>query len=129
MILWGQSAGANSASMYTYAYPDEPIIAGTISDSGAAEQLVSSDLIQRNFTALAGMVGCGRLNATSELSCMRNVSATTLENTLSYYLGNLTLPTLQFVPFPDNKTAFSNSTDRALKGLVAKTVWLSTKST
>ncbi|KAH8794856.1 Alpha/Beta hydrolase protein [Hyaloscypha finlandica] len=34
-------------------------------------------------------------------------------------IDNLSEPTL-FTPFPDNKTTFSNTTDRAVKGFVAK---------
>ena len=70
------------------------------------------------------MVGCGGLQPAPELNCMRNVSATALENALSNYAISGAKPAIAFTPFPDNKTAFSNSTDRALKGLVAKIVSL-----
>ncbi|KAH0376849.1 chlorogenic acid esterase precursor, partial [Aureobasidium melanogenum] len=67
--LWGQSAGGASVAYYPYAFADEPIVAGLISDSGAAGILAKSDPTHSNSTALAGLVGCGNLNASAELAC------------------------------------------------------------
>lgn len=120
ITLWGQSAGGASTSIYGYAWPDDPIVSSLICDSGAAGLLGSGDNGHTNFTFLAGLVGCGGLDAQTELSCVRNVSAATLENALSNYGINGTKPAISFTPFPDNKTAFSNATDRAVKGFVAK---------
>jgi hypothetical protein len=53
---------------------------------------------------------------------MRKVPASTLENALSNYGISGVKPSIAFTPFPDNVTAFSNSTDRAVQGLVAKLV-------
>jgi carboxylesterase type B len=78
--LWGQSAGGASVAYYPYAFADEPIVAGLISDSGAAGILAKSDPTHSNSTALAGLVGCGNLNASAELACVRGVKSTTLEN-------------------------------------------------
>jgi carboxylesterase type B len=122
ITLWGQSAGGASTSIYGYAWPDDPIVSSLICDSGAAGLLGSGDNQHTNFTFLAGLVGCSGLDAQTELSCVRNVSATTLENALSNYSINGTKPAISFTPFPDNKTAFSNTTDRAVRGLVAKIV-------
>ncbi|KAG4419835.1 hypothetical protein IFR04_007054 [Cadophora malorum] len=120
ITLWGQSAGAASSNVYGYSYPDDPIVSSLISDSGSANLRYSSDMQQTNFTSLAGLVGCGGLEPETELSCVRNVSAVELENALSYYTINGTKPAISFTPFPDNKTAFGNITDRAVQGLVAK---------
>ncbi|KAK2629743.1 hypothetical protein QTJ16_000563 [Diplocarpon rosae] len=120
ITLWGQSAGGASVGSYGYAYPSDPIVTSLIYDSGSAELLVSSDASQSNFTFLAGRVGCGGLAAAPELDCMRNVSAVTIENALSSYAISGARPSLGFTPFPDNKTAFSNTTDRAVRGLLAK---------
>ena len=121
ITLWGQSAGGASVSLYGYSYPDDPIVAALIADSGAATIAGSRDLAQTNFTFLAGLVGCGDLAPGPELDCVRKVPAMTLENTLSYYLGNRTTtqPSINFTPIPDNVTAFGNTTDRAARGLVA----------
>lgn len=56
---------------------------------------------------------------------MRNVDATVIENALSNYAISGKKPAISFTPFPDNKTAFGNTTDRALRGLVANIVRLS----
>ncbi|PQE07358.1 chlorogenic acid esterase precursor protein [Rutstroemia sp. NJR-2017a WRK4] len=120
IIFWGQSAGGASVSTYAYSYPEDPIVAGIIADSGAPSLLNSQDKIQSNFTFLAGLVGCGDLNSTEELSCVRKVPAQTLENALSWYSSNGTKPAISFGPVQDEKIVFSNYTARALSGKVAK---------
>lgn len=122
ITLWGQSAGGASVSTYSYAWPKNPIVSSLICDSGAAGLVSSADNIQSNFTFLAGKVGCGGLNDTAELACMRGVNATVLENALSNYLISGVKPSISFTPFPDNKTSFSNPADRASRGLVANIV-------
>ena len=126
ITLWGQSAGAASVDLYGYAYPDDPIVSSLICDSGSASLLESADTAQTNFTFLAGLVGCGNLAPQPELDCVRKVPAQTLENALSNYAISGVKPSISFIPFPDNVTAFSNSTDRAMRGLVAKIVSTST---
>ncbi|KAL3427014.1 chlorogenic acid esterase precursor [Phlyctema vagabunda] len=120
ITLWGQSAGGASTSTYGYAYPEDPIVSSLISDSGSANILASQDRAQTNFTFLASLVGCRDLEPLLELDCVRNVSAVTLENALSNYGISGARPSISFSPFPDNVTVFSNTTDRALRGLVAK---------
>ncbi|KAF8859456.1 carboxylesteras-like protein [Acephala macrosclerotiorum] len=121
ITLWGQSAGAAAVDSYGYAYPQDPIVSSLICDSGSANILHSTDVTQSNFTFLAGLVGCGNsTDAEQELSCMRGVDAATIENALSNYAISGQKPTISFIPFPDNKTAFGNITDRAVRGLVAK---------
>ena len=83
---------------------------------------MNQDKAQTNFTFLAGLVGCGSLEPKPELSCVRNVSAVTLENALSNYLISGVKPSVSFTPVPDNVTIFSNLTDRAVRGLVANIV-------
>ncbi|KAK4991545.1 hypothetical protein LTR50_001739 [Elasticomyces elasticus] len=120
ITLWGQSAGAASSDTYIYAYPEDPIISSFISDSGSASLLGSADQARTNFTFLASLLGCKEPDAQAELACMRTIPATTLENTLSNYIISKATPSISFVPVYDNKTAFSNTTDRALRGLLAK---------
>lgn len=122
IILWGQSAGAASSDVYSYAYPQDPIVAGLIADSGSALIITNNDLNHTNFTFLASLVGCGNLQPQSELDCMRKVPAMTLENALSNYAISGQKPSIAFTPVFDNKTAFSNTTDRVRQGLVAKLV-------
>ncbi|KAF2096315.1 carboxylesteras-like protein [Rhizodiscina lignyota] len=120
IMLWGHSAGAASVNMYSYAYPDDPIISGGICDSGTAEISGSKDVEHTNFTFLAKRVGCDDANGAAELDCMRKVPATKLEQSLVDYINSHATPALSFVPVLDNKTIWANYTDRALKGQVAK---------
>ncbi|KAJ5945959.1 chlorogenic acid esterase precursor [Penicillium verhagenii] len=120
ITLWGQSAGAASVTIYPYAYPEDPLLAGYIADSGGPGIITNTDTTHTNFTFIAGLVGCGDLSADKEISCVRNVPAQTLENALSYYSGNGTKPSVSFTPVVDNKTCFANYTQRILEGEIAK---------
>ncbi|PYH48725.1 carboxylesterase [Aspergillus saccharolyticus JOP 1030-1] len=117
ITFWGQSAGGGSVSLYTYSYPENPIVAAIAADSGAPGLISFTDYAHTNFTFLAGLVGCGGLNSSAELSCVRSVPATTLQTALSTYAGT---PSISFKPSVDNVTVFANWTQRALEGKVAK---------
>ncbi|KAJ5657386.1 chlorogenic acid esterase precursor [Penicillium longicatenatum] len=121
ITLWGQSAGAASVSIYPYGYPEDPIVAGLIADSGGPTIITNTDITHTNFTFIAGLVGCGNLSADKELRCVRKVPAQTLENALSFYNGNGTKPSVSFTPILDNKTVFANYTQRIVDGKIAKT--------
>ncbi|KAG8159892.1 hypothetical protein KVR01_010529 [Diaporthe batatas] len=112
------SAGGMSSSVYGYGYPEDPIVAATISDSGAASpsNLGRQPGNYTTFSTLAGLVGCGGLadDAAAELECVQAVDA----NTLQDYISNTS--TISFTPVMDNVTSFSNTTDRMAQGLVAK---------
>lgn len=128
IALWGQSAGAASVTVYPYGYPEDPIVNALIADSGAPTIIRNRDVAQSNFTFLAGLVGCDEGDDVEILSCVREVPAQTLENALSYYSGNNSSPSLAFTPIVDDKTVFSNYTQRGLEGRIADTVGLSTHS-
>ena len=125
MTLWGQSAGAMSVDFYNFAHYTNPIVQSLIMDSGTAFLPIrSQDASHSNFSFVAANVGCGGLESepATQLDCMRNVSAATLEGFLEQYQEAGTTPAISFVPIADEKTIFSNYTDRALKGLQAKIV-------
>ena len=109
---------------YAYDYPEDPLVAGLIADSGSPQLITNTDTAHTNFTFIAGLVGCGDLSADKEVSCMRRVPAQTLENALSYYSGNGTEPSVSFTPIADEKTAFANYTQRILDKKIARTVSL-----
>ncbi|KAI1873926.1 uncharacterized protein JN550_003195 [Neoarthrinium moseri] len=119
MVLWGQSAGAASVGHYGYTYPNDLIVKGLISDSGAPSILSKTFGNFTSFSTLAGLVGCGDLDATGELECMQKVDAQTLESVSSNHTS-----IISFSPVADNVTAFSNTTDRLANGLVAKVPWI-----
>ncbi|KAE9988296.1 hypothetical protein EG328_011669 [Venturia inaequalis] len=113
ITLWGQSAGASSVGAYSYAHYKDPIVAGLIADSGGASP-ATPDANHTSFNKLAGYVGCGGLDAHSQLTCVQKVDARTLQTLVS------TNSSVSFRPVADNLTAFANITDRAAKGLLAK---------
>jgi carboxylesterase type B len=115
MVLWGQSAGAASVGMYGYSYPDDLIVKGLISDSGAPSTLAKTFGNYTSFSTLAGLVGCGGLDAGDELECMQKVDAQTLESISSNHTS-----IISFSPMADNITCFSNTTDRLANSLVTK---------
>ena len=127
ITIFGQSAGGASVDLYSYAWTKDPIVAGTILQSGAANAFgnrkASSAATQ--WSAVTAQLGCGNSSTSSNqqvLACMRqdNITWQKIEaaaNTavgLAAVLGN-------FGPTIDEKTVFSNYTDRALKGQYIKT--------
>lgn len=119
MILWGQSAGSASVGMYGYAYPDDLIVKGLISDSGSPSTLSKSAGSYTDFDTLADLLGC---SGSSQLVCMQNIDAQRLENVYS------STSDISFSPVADNVTVFSNTEDRLAKGLVTRVVRLLTTS-
>ncbi|KAK6224053.1 hypothetical protein LQW54_000200 [Pestalotiopsis sp. IQ-011] len=119
MVLWGQSAGSASVGYYGYSYPDDLIVKGLISDSGAPSILAKTAGNYTSFSTLAGLVGCGDLESDEELACMQDVDAQTLETVSSNHTG-----IISFSPIADNVTVFSNTSDRLAKGLVTKAPWI-----
>ena len=117
MALWGQSAGASSVSYYLYAYLEDPIVHAFIADSGTASSRGLADPTHSNFTALAGMVGCGSLDTAEEFRCMQEVDARALEDALSTSNASI-----RFSPNADGLTLFSNYTERMVDGRVSKIV-------
>jgi carboxylesterase type B len=119
MTLWGQSAGAASVDYYSYAYPSQPLVQGLIMDSGFVSPQ-NSPPESSNFTFIASQVGCGNKTASTELDCMRNVTA---DSILTAFTASLASG-VNFGPVLDERIIFSNYTGRALKGKIANIVCL-----
>ncbi|RHZ58020.1 uncharacterized protein CDV56_107946 [Aspergillus thermomutatus] len=105
ITLGGQSAGADSAALLTYAFKDDPIVQGLILQSGIPEYVGPQDDFV--FIQAADRVGCrNAANRTDELSCMKSVPAPILHRALS----NLTVNpfgTTGGAPMIDNITLYS----------------------
>jgi hypothetical protein len=105
ITLGGQSAGADSAALLTYAFKDDPIVQGLILQSGIPEYVGPQDDFV--FIKAAERVGCrNAANRTNELSCMKSVPAPILHRALS----NLTVNpfgTTGGAPMIDNITLYS----------------------
>ena len=121
---WGQSAGAAAFDAYTFAWPDDPIITGTMLDSGTAVgQFPTPDnKAQVNFTYVADHVGCEGLGEepAKQLACMRTVSAARINSFLMDYDDFDPNPSLSFRPVIDEKIVFSNYTKQTEQGKQAK---------
>ncbi|CAI6050689.1 unnamed protein product [Clonostachys chloroleuca] len=119
IVLWGQSAGGASVASYAYAYPNDPIVKGFIQMSGTEYLLgFSESLSPSSFTTVANRVGCGNLTAAAELECVRLVPWQNIQCAIAD--ARLAGVSLSFGPTPDEKVVFSNYTDRAIRGAVAK---------
>ena len=104
----------------------EPIAKGFFMQSGTVFlPLASQDVKQTNFSFVASHLGCGGLNASAELACMRKLPISRIENFVGQYQDNSTSvhqsqPGIGFTPIPDEKIVFANYTDRYAKGAFAK---------
>jgi len=117
MVMWGQSAGAQSVDIQNFAYPDDPIVSGFVCDSGSVylNSLYSEDVGHTNFSSVASHFNCSG-DAAAELSCMRSISSMDIEAYLKSYSDSGTTPSLAFDPFPDETIVFSNYTEQYLSG-------------
>ncbi|CAP92638.1 Pc13g15690 [Penicillium rubens Wisconsin 54-1255] len=110
ILLFGHSAGAASADIHSYAYPDNPIVRAIALHSGTAPLLTSAP-DHRNWNELSTAVGCG-VGAQS-FQCMKKVPAMKIVETRAR--GNYT-----FHPIVDNVLVFSDYGARAEMGKLAR---------
>jgi len=125
IIIWGQSAGSISVDYYSFVYPEDPIAAGMSLDSGTAfTDITSNDKSQSNFTFVAEQVGCDGFGSDSSalLKCMRGVDARKIGDFIASYAISSQQPGIGFLPVRDDKTVFTNYTERMLQGEQAKIV-------
>ncbi|KAI8941599.1 hypothetical protein NX059_002814 [Plenodomus lindquistii] len=117
ITLWGQSAGAISTDNYNFAYPDDPIIAGLIMDSGTSQLILASpDVEHTNFTFVAHHFGCNSSAPAAEVECLRSVDGLVITRFLKEYSNNGTFPTMVFFPVVDNRTQLANYSGLAAAG-------------
>ncbi|KAF7353955.1 Alpha/beta-hydrolase [Mycena venus] len=118
---WGQSAGAISVDLHSFAYYNDPIARGYFMQSGDA--FVGSriqDAAHTNFSFMAAHFGCDLSDGAAELDCMRRVPFDSIENFIGQYAQNGTQPALSFGITPDEKIIFSDYAARAAAGKVAR---------
>ncbi|ODA80656.1 hypothetical protein RJ55_03615 [Drechmeria coniospora] len=114
ITLWGQSAGAFSTDAYLFAWAADPIVAGAIVGSGnalALEAYTGPSANHTHFTRVAASLGCAGLAPAAELTCMRSVPSSRLQNYLEALRVN---GPIQIIA--DNVTVFSNYAARIAAG-------------
>nr|XP_023907898.1 cholinesterase-like [Quercus suber] len=122
ITIFGESAGAASVEYYNYAWTEDPIIAGSIAQSGSAFGLDdnnSPELQAAKWNNLTKTLGCGdssTQSASNILTCMRDPAKVSMQA----LLNNTAAPRGQtlsvFGPTIDNKTVFANYTQQSLAG-------------
>lgn len=113
IVLFGQSAGSASVDFYNYAYTKDPIIAGSIMESGAASSFATGSIasVSQAFRNASMSLGC-ESNSTmasessdATLACMRRQPQSALLSAVTASIVGLKSP---FGPTVDNKTVFAN---------------------
>lgn len=132
MTLFGQSAGAVAIDYWSFAYVENPIVSGFISESGNA---LSFPVNEENVTVsdwynVSATLGCGSSGDT--LPCMLTKNWTDIKaaaaDAPSASSGNPLRSIPAFYPTPDNETVFSNYTYLSDQGAFAKLVSLTIPS-
>lgn len=127
MTIFGQSAGAVSVDYWAYAYGEDPIVSGLISESGNALSfpLNTENATVSNWYNVTETLGCG---STDPLPCMLTKNWTDIKAAAakapSASSGNPLRSVPAFYPSPDNETVFSNYTTLTDAGAFAKLVSL-----
>ncbi|KAL2793652.1 Alpha/Beta hydrolase protein [Aspergillus keveii] len=109
IMLFGESAGAASVDLYTYAYHAAPLVHAAVLQSGTTNLLLANDPSYQSWSSLANSVSCNP----ADLVCMRRVSVDEI-------LAGLGSNASAFVPVVDETVVFSNYTERAGQGKMAK---------
>ncbi|KAK4541845.1 hypothetical protein LTR36_007377 [Oleoguttula mirabilis] len=128
LTLFGQSAGAVSIDYWSYAYVDDPIVSGLISESGNALSFpVNTDAVTlSDWYNVSATVGCGASGDT--LPCMREVNWTSIKAAAakapSASSGNPLRSIPAFYPTPDGVLVFSNYSALSDEGAFAKIPYL-----
>ncbi|KAI4595730.1 hypothetical protein KJ359_006721 [Pestalotiopsis sp. 9143b] len=111
VALVGQSAGAASVDMHSYAWAGDPIAAAYVLQSGTAWSFgVQSQKAASDLWFLTGhAVGCHQATAARVLACMKSVPADVLIHRLPRIRYGMT-PGLPYGPIADGKVVFADYT-------------------
>ncbi|OKL58232.1 hypothetical protein UA08_06392 [Talaromyces atroroseus] len=120
ITIFGQSAGGSSVDYYSYAWTEDPIVAGFISDSGTvlspnaqASESASADAWY-NVTAT---LGCGDEGSDPDtlLICMRSLDWEDVQDAIPSSTG-ISSVTGSFGPTVDDIIVFSDYVNRSIAG-------------
>ncbi|KAL1296499.1 hypothetical protein AAFC00_000011 [Neodothiora populina] len=113
ITLFGESAGAASIDYYNHVYMDDPIIAGSIMESGSTTlgNATSNITAAALWKGLAANCSCGTGNESQVLACMRDVPIAQLVEYAAAF---------PFNPSVDNQLVFQNYTKLRDQGAFIK---------
>ncbi|KAJ7017247.1 Alpha/Beta hydrolase protein, partial [Mycena alexandri] len=113
IIAWGESSGAISVDFLNFAFYGDPIVSGSILQSGTAlfpsVGAVSNDTAQVNFAQVGVQLGCTA--GAGQVDCLRGVAWQDIEALL---LANTSIP--RFRPIPDGHVVFADYKARYSSG-------------
>ncbi|KAK3696624.1 hypothetical protein LTR37_017877 [Vermiconidia calcicola] len=124
ITIFGQSSGGVAVDYWSYAYLEDPIVAGLISHSGNAFSfpLNPANLTISNWYNVSAEVGCGSTGDT--VPCMRTKKWEEIEEAASNLpsaVGSSPLRSVPpFYPSPDGEVVLSNYRELSLGGHFAK---------
>ncbi|KAG6920124.1 hypothetical protein DXG01_004890 [Tephrocybe rancida] len=118
IVLFGQSAGGAAIDAYTFAHPQDTRVKGVIEQSG--KRLINGPFSlggvstalppsTDSWNTVANLVGCGNVTDASQLTCMKQVPSSQLENAVISTNTN-------FGPVPDGITIFADTPARSAAG-------------
>jgi carboxylesterase type B len=122
ITIFGQSTGSASVDFYSYAYADDPIIAGLIEESNTVNGFIQTPIsvAVENWFTIASKLHCGGAtsNANEVLACMRTKD-------VNLILASIPADTTQsvatkFGPTIDNITVFPDYSARSAAGNFTK---------
>ncbi|MCJ1270968.1 hypothetical protein MMC22_010867 [Lobaria immixta] len=126
ITIFGQSAGGSSVDYYSYAYLDDPIVAGLISHSGTAFSFTPNtfEYSQSSFLKAAALLGC--TGPKDVVACMRSKDFHDILTAASSIPSSpsLALPQPVFHPTIDNITVFADYKALATAGKFVKVPYL-----
>lgn len=118
MILFGESAGAASVDLYSYAYRDDPIVKGFIAQSGVASNRGGDkDAVLKAWYEASEKIGCGGAAAGNQtVECMRKKTTDEILNSTRPEGTVLALSSSSFTPTADGDIVFPDYDDRRKRG-------------
>jgi carboxylesterase type B len=127
ITVFGQSAGSVSVAYLAYTYPNDPIVAGYIMESGTPHSWapLTASLAAQHWYNASSLLGCGASG--DVLSCMQSKNTTEVLAAFARVPFDPTDALLQpqFQPVEDNITVFHDYITFASAGKIAKLVSLS----
>jgi cholinesterase len=117
ITLFGQSAGAGSVDLYSYAHPSDPIISSLVLQSGTTSLgIFTKEETAQGWYNVTSKLGCGGASTdpTSQLACMRSKDTKAITDAIPQ--TNQSFGSASFWPTIDEKLVFSDYPARDAAG-------------